>query len=83
MAAPELKGCHGTCESGTFHGRAVQVEPIKLLMKAPGTKRENLKCEEPLSNFAFKFNLHPYTTACPRCCATRTRTSTASPTTSA
>jgi hypothetical protein len=30
-------------------------------MKAPETKRLKLKCEEPLSNFAFKFNLRRYT----------------------
>jgi hypothetical protein len=35
----------------------VQVEPIKPLSKAPGNKRFKLKCEELLSNFAFKFEL--------------------------
>jgi len=39
------------------HGRAVQVDPIKLTLKVPGTKRLKLKCDGPLSNFAFKFNL--------------------------
>jgi hypothetical protein len=36
---------------------AVQVDPIKPALKAPGTKRLKLKCDEQLSNFAFKFNL--------------------------
>ena len=33
-----------------FHGRAVQVPPIKSTLKAPGTKRLELKYDEPLSN---------------------------------
>jgi len=41
-------------------GRAVQVDPIKPTVKAPGSKRLKLKCDEPLSNFAFKFNMRPY-----------------------
>jgi len=39
----------------------VQVNPIKPTLKAPGTKRLNPKCDGPVSNFAFKFNLHRYT----------------------
>jgi hypothetical protein len=38
----------------------VQVEPIKPALKAPGTKRLKLNCDEPLSNVAFNFNLHRY-----------------------
>ena len=30
------------------------------MLKAPGTKRLKLKYDEPLSNFAFKFNLRRY-----------------------
>jgi len=30
-------------------------------LKPPGTMRLKLKYHEPLSNFAFKFNLHRYT----------------------
>jgi len=41
-------------------GRAVQVDPIKPTLKAPGTQRLNLKCDGPLSNVAFKFNLRRY-----------------------
>jgi hypothetical protein len=38
----------------------VQVDPIELTLKAPGIKRLNLKCDEPLSNYAFRFNLRRY-----------------------
>ena len=46
-----------TCRSG----RAVQVGPMKPMLKAPGTKRLKLKYDESPSNFAFKFNLRRYT----------------------
>jgi len=36
-------------------GRAVQVDPIKPTLKAPGTERLKLKYEELLSHFGFKF----------------------------
>jgi len=39
----------------------VHVDPIKTTVKAPGTKRLKLKCDEPLSNFGFKFKLRRYT----------------------
>jgi len=35
----------------------VQLDPIKPYLKPPGTKRLKLKCDEPLSNIAFNFNL--------------------------
>ena len=35
----------------------MQVDPIKPMLKAPATMRLKLKYDEPLSNFAFKFNL--------------------------
>jgi len=41
----------------------VQVEPIKLTVKAPRSKRLKLKCDVPLSNFAFNFNLRRYNMA--------------------
>jgi len=44
------------------HGEAVQVDPIKPTLKAPGTQQLKLKYDEPLSNFAFNFKLHRYTT---------------------
>jgi len=45
--------------SSPAHGRAVQVDPIKPTLKAPGTKRLKLKYDKLLSNFAFKFQLAP------------------------
>jgi len=45
-------------------GRAVQVDPIKPTLKAPGTKRLKLKYDEQLSNFAFNFNLRCYSSDC-------------------
>ena len=41
-------------------GRAVQVDPVKPTLKAPGTKRLKLKYVTSLSNFAFKFKLRRY-----------------------
>ena len=38
----------------------MQVDPIKPMLKAPGKKRLKRKCDEPPSNFAFKFNMHRY-----------------------
>jgi hypothetical protein len=38
----------------------VQVAPIKPTLKAAGTKRLKLKCDQPLSNFAFNFNVRHY-----------------------
>ena len=44
------------------NGRAVQVDPMKPTLKAPGTKPLKLEHDEPLSSFAFKINLCHYTT---------------------
>jgi len=41
-------------------GEAVQLDPIKFKLKATGTKRLKLKCDEPLSSFALHFNLRRY-----------------------
>jgi hypothetical protein len=35
---------------------------MKPTFKPPGIKRLKLKCDELLASFAFKFNLHHYTT---------------------
>jgi len=43
------------------HGRAVQVDPIKPALKAPGTKHLKLKCDILLSTSAFKINSRRYT----------------------
>jgi hypothetical protein len=48
---------------GTDQGGAVQVDPMRSKLKAPGTKRLKLKHDEPLSGSAFKFNLRRYTKA--------------------
>ena len=40
--------------------KAVQVDPVKPTLKAPGTKRLKLKYDELLSNFAFPSNLRRY-----------------------
>ena len=38
----------------------MQVDPIKPTLKVPETKRLKLKYDEPLSSFAFHFNLRRY-----------------------
>jgi len=45
--------------------RAVQVEPMKPMLKAPG-KRLKLTYDKLLSSFAFKFNLRRYNPAADR-----------------
>ena len=45
-------------------GKAVQVEPMKPTLKAPGTKRLTLKYDKLLSSFGFNFNLRRYIAAC-------------------
>jgi hypothetical protein len=42
---------------------AVQVDPIKPTLKAPGTRRLTLNCDELLSSSAFKINLRRYNVA--------------------
>jgi len=41
----------------------VPVDPIKPTLKAPGSERLKLKCDELLSTSAFNFNLRRYTMA--------------------
>jgi len=53
-----VPGAHLPPRAG--RGRAVQVDPIKPKLKPPGTKRLKLTYGEPLSDFAFKFNLRRY-----------------------
>jgi hypothetical protein len=38
----------------------VQIDPMKLKLKLPGTRRLKLKCDILLSTSAFKFNLRRY-----------------------
>jgi len=58
-------GCRGVRVggSGGVRGMAAQIHPIKPKLKAPGTERLKLKCDEPPSNLAFKFNLRRFTEA--------------------
>jgi hypothetical protein len=51
----------GVAGGGAAPGKAVQVDPFKPTLKAPGTKRLTLKSDELLSNFAFKFSFRRYT----------------------
>jgi len=41
----------------------VQVDPIKPTLKPPGSERLKVKCDEPLLNLAFEFNLRRYNKA--------------------
>jgi hypothetical protein len=50
---------HGAGARG--QGRAVQADPIKPKLTAPGSERLKLEYDGPLSSFAFKFNLRRYT----------------------
>ena len=50
----------GRDPAGERQGRAVQVDPMNPTLKAPVSKRLKLKHDEPLSNFAFKFNLRRF-----------------------
>jgi hypothetical protein len=45
---------------GAAQGRPVQVDPIKSMLKPPGTKHLKLRCDILLSTVAFKFNLRNY-----------------------
>jgi hypothetical protein len=58
--APLHRGALGLRRRAGGQGRAVQVDPIKSALKAPGTKRLKLIYDGPLSNFAFNFNLRRY-----------------------
>jgi len=49
-------------------GKAVPDEPMKPVLKAPGSKRLKPKYDEPLSSFAFNFNLRRYTRGPARPC---------------
>jgi hypothetical protein len=40
-------------------GTAVQLDPIKPTLKAPGTKRLKLKCDEPLGRFVAAVQADP------------------------
>jgi len=44
-------------------GKAVQVDPIKPVLKAPGSVLLKLRCDKLLSTFAFKLKLRRYNAA--------------------
>jgi len=46
---------------GEALGGAVQVDPMRPMLKPPRTKHLKLKCDMLLSTFAFTFNLRRYT----------------------
>jgi hypothetical protein len=46
------------------HGRAVQVEPMKSVLKAPGAMLLKLRYDELLLLFPFNYSLRQYTVAC-------------------
>jgi len=52
-----LAGRDVAADPDRHRGRAAQVDPIKPTLKAPGTKRLKLKCDDPLLSFGFNFNL--------------------------
>ena len=54
-------GGRGAVRARAYQGRAVQVDPIKPKLKAPGTKRLKLNCGMLLSTCGFKFSLRCYT----------------------
>ena len=53
---------HGGLGAGQLlpHGGAVQVDPIKPILRPPGSKHLKLNCDVLLSTFAFKFNLRRF-----------------------
>jgi hypothetical protein len=55
-------GHHAPPQLGS-RGKAVQVEPMELMLEAPGPKLLKLNYDKLLSNFAFKINLRRYTEA--------------------
>jgi hypothetical protein len=46
-----------------IRGKAVQVDPIKSTLKAPGTQALRLRYDQLLSTFALKLNSRRYTAA--------------------
>jgi len=53
----------GTFSRGQSSAAVGQVHPIKPVLKAPGTILVKLRCDGPLSNVAFNFNLRRQTSA--------------------
>jgi len=53
-------GGGGAALQGRAQGKAVQVDPVKSTLKAPGIKLLKLRYDKLLSNVAFKFNVCCY-----------------------
>jgi len=51
----------GQVGRGAPRGETAHVAPMKLNLQPPGSELLKLKCDGPLSNFAFNFNLRRYT----------------------
>jgi hypothetical protein len=60
MGVAVLNGAISTFLAVIVLGKAVEVDPIRPTLKAPGTKRLKQKNDGLLSSFAFKFNLRRY-----------------------
>jgi hypothetical protein len=58
-----VANCVGIIRLLVERGEAVQVEPMRSMLKAPDTQRLKLKNDNLLSNFAFEFNLRRYSVA--------------------
>jgi len=46
--------------AGMSRGRAVQVDPVRPMLKAPGSVHLTLRYDGPVSNFAYNFILRRY-----------------------
>jgi hypothetical protein len=53
-----VRHTHGGVADG--HGRAVQVDPIKPMLKPPGTEPLKLECDGLVSSYALNFKLRRY-----------------------
>jgi hypothetical protein len=54
-------GAKRMIEQTIARGRVLQVDPIKPTLKAHGIILSKLRCDGPVSNFDFNFNLRRYT----------------------
>jgi hypothetical protein len=57
----ELEGWNKLQHGVSDLGRAVQIDPMKPMLKAPGSNLLKLKYDVLLSNFAVNFSLSHYT----------------------
>ena len=69
--APRQRGRQPRAPPVRHHGRAVQAEPMKPVLKTPRAQHLKLKYDEPLSNFGFNSNLRRYIMGDEKCMAGR------------